>query len=115
MSDSQNRKRKKVIQVWLTEEEKADIEGNASDSGMSASRYLRTLGLGHVPPSKLDQKNIVELAKINGDQGRLGGLLKMWLTNEERQEAAISKQVRQLIELIEQSQLELLKSVRGLR
>jgi hypothetical protein len=27
---------------------------------------------------------VLELAKINGDLGRLGGLLKMWLTNQNR-------------------------------
>ncbi|BAU77419.1 hypothetical protein ppKF707_1515 [Metapseudomonas furukawaii] len=32
----------------------------------------------------LDQQAVVEMSKVNGDIGRLGGLLKMWLTNDER-------------------------------
>jgi hypothetical protein len=31
--------------------------------------------------SILDQNSIADLAKVNADQGRLGGLLKLWLTN----------------------------------
>ena len=32
----------------------------------------------------LDQESILELARINGDLGRLGGLLKLWLTHQDR-------------------------------
>ena len=34
--------------------------------------------------SILDQNSIADLAKVNADQGRLGGLLKLWLTNDEK-------------------------------
>lgn len=114
MSDSQNRKRSKALRVWVTEEEKTDIENAAADCSTSVSSYLRSLGLGYTPPSKIDKKHILELAKINGDQGRLGGLLKMWLTNEERQDEVISGHVRLLIEQITEAQKELLKVVKKL-
>jgi hypothetical protein len=32
----------------------------------------------------VDHKQVEELARINGDLGRLGGLLKLWLTNDAR-------------------------------
>ena len=47
---------------------------------MSTSAYLRQVGLGMPIKSILDQNSIADLAKVNADQGRLGGLLKLWLT-----------------------------------
>ncbi len=114
MSDSQNRVRKKSIKVWVTDDEKTAIEDNAGDCSMSASSFLRGLGLGYIPPSKVDKKHVLELAKINGDLGRLGGLLKMWLTNEERQEEIIGGQVRSIIEQIGEAQNELLEVAKRL-
>jgi hypothetical protein len=45
------------------------------------SAYLRTAGLCHPIRSTFDHAAVMELAKVNGDQGRLGGLLKLWLTD----------------------------------
>ena len=97
------------LRVVVNEDEKSEISEAASDCGASVSSYLRTLGLGYVPPSKIDKDHILELAKVNGDQGRLGGLLRMWLTNEERQEESVSAQVRQVLEQIEEVQRLLLE------
>lgn len=50
------RERTKVIQIRLTEKEKADILRKAKKSKMSASAYLRQLAKGHSPkeyPSQL--------------------------------------------------------------
>jgi hypothetical protein len=80
-------KRKKLprISVWFTEEEeREEVKRAASAHGKTASGYLRALGLGYPVRSTLDQKAILELVKIAGDQGRLGGLLKLWLTNPEK-------------------------------
>ena len=39
----------------------------------------------HYKPKTIFDADIgLELVRINGDLGRLGGLLKMWLTNDER-------------------------------
>ena len=32
----------------------------------------------------LDYRCVEDLARVNGDLGRMGGLLKLWLTNDER-------------------------------
>ena len=72
------------IKVWLLPSEKAAIQAKASAHTLSDSAYLRTLGLDMPIKSTVDQAAILELAKINGDLGRLGGLLKMWLTNQDR-------------------------------
>lgn len=111
MSNSQKRQRGKALRVWVKPKEKVDIEGAANDCSLSVSTYLRSLGLGYVPPSKIDKTHILALAKVNGDQGRLGGLLKMWLTNEERQEEALSAQVRTVLEQIDEVQRLLMERV----
>jgi hypothetical protein len=80
----ETRKGNTPIKVWVTPGEKQAIETNAKNCGMSTSAYLRKVGLGMPIKSILDQNSIADLAKVNADQGRLGGLLKLWLTNDEK-------------------------------
>ena len=54
----------------------------AAAAGLSVSANLRNLGLGVKPHSTLDHQAVLSLMKVNADQGRLGGLLKLWLTRE---------------------------------
>ena len=72
---------KNPFRVWVTPAERAKIERLAGETGLSASAYLRALGLGYQPQSALDAQHIRELLKLGGDMGRLGGLLKMWLVD----------------------------------
>ena len=48
------------------------------------STYLLNVGIGYQIKGIVDNNEVEKLAKINGDLGRLGGLLKLWLTNDER-------------------------------
>jgi len=73
---------KKPFYVWVTPEERATIKRLAATTSMSASAYLRTLGLGYQPKSTLDAQHVFELLKLGGDLGRLGGLLKLWLVEQ---------------------------------
>jgi len=114
------RKETTPINVWVTPGEKAQIDALARQTGHSMSSLLRCLGMGHQPPSILDSKMILELAKINGDQGRLGGLLKMWLTNDERFAGFDGVQMRRTIEVVlsriqqtQQAMLDLVIKVQG--
>lgn len=84
------------IKVYCLENERHAIEGNATSAGMSASHFLRTVGAGYPVRSILDQKAVQELARVNADQGRLGGLLKALLTNEERFDGYTGQQLQQL-------------------
>ena len=45
-----------------------------------------------------------ELARINGDLGRLGGLLKLWLTNDARTAEFGEATIRALLSKIEATQ-----------
>jgi len=77
------RRESSPVKVWVTQEEKAQIAEKASAHSMSASHYLRALGLAFPIQSTVDQRAVLDLLKINADLGRLGGLIKMWLTSNE--------------------------------
>ena len=76
------------VKVWVTAAEKAAIGEKAGAHSMSASAYLRSLGLALPIQSTIDQRAVLELLKINADLGRLGGLIKMWLTSNENFQSA---------------------------
>lgn len=95
----ESRNRKLPLKVFVTDAERARIEERASASGLSVSAYLRAAGLGHPIRSVLDHGAVLELAKLNGDQGRLGGLLKLWLANRPGRDVAESE-VRRLLDRI---------------
>jgi hypothetical protein len=75
-----------TFKVYVTPEEKARIAANAKASRLSMSAYARTLALGGNAASSLDMDGLNKLIKMSADLGRLGGLLKMFLTNDERLE-----------------------------
>lgn len=78
------RKGSPAIKVRVLPDEKATIEALAQSVGLSTSSYLRLVGLGYQPRSVLDLEQVRELVRINGDLGRLGGLLKLWLSDDAR-------------------------------
>jgi len=74
------------MQFRVTPEEEEAILRNSEACKMDCSDYLRTLGTGFIPASKLDQESIKDLCKAAGDLGRLGGLLKLWITEKRDRE-----------------------------
>ena len=81
-SQRQTLKTARCLRVPVLDEDEAIIKSNAKSFGLSTAEYLRRVGRGCTLPSMLDLQAVSELAKINADQGRLGGLLKLWLTDE---------------------------------
>lgn len=75
------RPRGKPIKVWVTDEERALIADRAQQSGMSLSAYLRAAGLNHPIKSVYDLRAVRDMSKVNGDLGRVAGLLKLWLAD----------------------------------
>jgi hypothetical protein len=61
------RKESTPIKVWVTPEEKAAIATKADAHSLSASSYLRRLGLAMPLQSTIDQRAILDLVKINAD------------------------------------------------
>lgn len=76
--------RRIVLKTLVTPEEKSRIAANAGICGMSMSAYVRTLATGRDPKPAADLSGLAEVFKIHADLGRLGGLMKMLLTNDER-------------------------------
>jgi hypothetical protein len=87
------------MKVFVTDDERARIEERAKVTGMSVSAYLRTAGLRHPIKSVLDHAAVMDLARVNGDLGRLGGLMKLWLV-EQPGRGAPEIDVRRLLERI---------------
>lgn len=85
--DAPARRRGKPIEVWVTDDEKERITERAKEAGLSRSGYLRALGLNTQIRSVVDLAAVTDLAKVNGDLGRVAGLLKLWLA-ETRGEGA---------------------------
>ncbi|AJE23497.1 MULTISPECIES: conjugal transfer transcriptional regulator TraJ [Azotobacter] len=84
MSEKKTTRKDIHLRVPVLPEEKAAIEDKARAAGKSVAAYMRAVGLGYEVGSVIDAELVGELSKINADQGRLGGLLKLWLTNDER-------------------------------
>ena len=70
------------LRVPVLPEQEQIIKAKARAVNLSVASYLRDLGLGFEPPSTLDCEAVSALAKVNADQGRVGGLLKLWLTDD---------------------------------
>ena len=94
------------MKVFVTDAERARIEERAKIAGLSVSAYLRAAGLNQPIRSVLDHDAVRDLAKVNGDQGRLGGLLKLWLI-ERAGQGAPAIEVRRLLDRIGEVQAQL--------
>jgi hypothetical protein len=101
-----SRDRNRPLRVLVSECERAEIETRAAATGLSVSAYLRNLGLGFQPHSTLDQEAILALLKVNADQGRLGGLFKLWLSGQSASSGE-TMEIRELLVATEESQLKL--------
>ncbi|MBZ0067853.1 MAG: conjugal transfer transcriptional regulator TraJ [Thiobacillus sp.] len=107
MSDNKKpatRKASPPIKVYCLPEERARIEANAEAAGLSLSAYLLAVGQGYAVQGVMDYEKVRELAAINGDLGRLGGLLKLWLTDDIRTAHFGESTIRALLGRIERTQ-----------
>jgi len=78
------RKAGRHLRVPVLSGEEAQIKQLAASTGLSVASYLRNVGLGYQVRGIVDNKQVEELARLNGDLGRLGGLLKLWLIDDAR-------------------------------
>ena len=101
------RRRRHHLRVPVFPEEKEIIRQQAKAAGFSMARYLREVGQGYKISGFMDYEKVLELFRINGDLGRLGGLLKLWLSNDERAAQYGSTTIQSLLLKIEQTQEEM--------
>lgn len=91
------RRRTPPVKVWANPVERPTLAATAASVGLSASAYLRRLGLGYQPRTIVDTLEAQKLLKAAADAGRIGGLLKMWLTDDQRLAAFAPADMRPMI------------------
>ncbi|MBA3754913.1 MAG: conjugal transfer transcriptional regulator TraJ [Nitrosomonas sp.] len=101
------RKYKLHLRVPVDAEEDKLIKEGASECGISVSHYLKMLGIGYQPKSIVDNYQVKELAKINGDLGRLGGLLKLWLSDDKKAAGFDRAMIVRLLRDMEKTRVEM--------
>ena len=73
--------KKHVLKTYLTQEEYEQIRKSANKTGLSLSTFSKRVCLGFSVPSLEYQEARIELRRLKGDLGRLGGLVKQALAN----------------------------------
>jgi hypothetical protein len=100
------------LRVPVLPEEATEIRRLAAAAGLPVAAYLRNVGLGYRLHGKLDHLRVEELARINGDLGRLGGLLKLWLTDDPRTAKFGESTILAVLSKIEDTQQEMQRIMR---
>lgn len=72
--------KRRFIKTYLSEDEYQAITREARKAGLSNSKYVKRVCLPHEVRSVVDQRAVLALLQCKGDLGRLGGLLKMHLS-----------------------------------
>lgn len=73
--------KKHVLKTYLTTEEFGEIQTSASRAGLSLSTFSKKVCLGFAVPSLEHHEARLELRRLKGDLGRLGGLVKQALAH----------------------------------
>jgi hypothetical protein len=102
----------KHLRVPVLPDEEEQIKRQARAAGLAVAAYLRSVGLGYEIRGILDYQRVDDLAKVNADLGRAGGLLKLWLTNDERLRRFSPEQIRDVLTKIEANQDALRKVIK---
>lgn len=90
------RPRGQRIEVWVNNDEKAELADRAAQSGLSLSAYMKAAGLNAPIRARVDLSAVADLVRVNGDLGRVAGLLKLWLA-EKRGQGARPVDVEQMM------------------
>jgi hypothetical protein len=94
-----------VIPIRVTAAEKSRLLELAGAHGLKLSEYMRQAGLVQEITSRTEVETVLQLARINADQARLGNLLKLAIDRENNVE------VERLIAEIRQTQQQLKDAV----
>ncbi len=97
--------KKEKIEIRVTPDEKKRLKELAQAHGLKLSEYMRQAGLIQEITSRTEVETVLQLARINADQARLGNMLKLAIDMEN------SVEVEQLIAEIRQTQCELKDAV----
>lgn len=114
MKNGRTRKDSPVVKVYCLPDERAQLQANAAAARMSVSSYILNVALCYQVPGGQDHQCAADLIRVCGDQGRLAGLFKLWLTNEERVAMVGEARLREVLEKIETTREELRAMIRAL-
>lgn len=113
MSTMNPNERTRAIRVYVNNQEHQQIEQHSGALSMSASTYLRQLGLNCKPRPITDLEAMRKLTQLHGDMGRLGGLLKLTIV-EFRNHKISPTEARAILHRIEENRRELAYTMRRL-
>ncbi len=113
MKNSCTRKDSPAVKVYCLPDERVQLQANAAAARMSVSNYMLHVGLGYRVRAVQDHRYVAELIRVNSDLGRLGGLFKLWLTNEERTAMVGESKIRAMLGKVEATQDELRSVIRS--
>lgn len=92
-STEKKREVSSIISVrFSTEEEKKHVESAARKAGFGtekqsgASSYMKSVVMGYNPPSVFDQEVIIEVCRLHGMIGKIGGLMKLAISENKGSE-----------------------------
>lgn len=108
------RKNGRHLRVPVLPNEEIQIKSNAANAGLSIAEYLRRVSLGFQIQSAIDKDYVLQLSKINADLGRLGGLLRLWITHDKRAAHFDLKTIQTLLFRIKTTQDAMLDVVKKL-
>ena len=107
--------RNKHLRVPVSAAEEQAIKSKARDTGLSVAKFMREISLGYTVKSVIDHQQVEKLLKVNGDLGRVGGLLKMWLTNDVRIKITSKAEIEETLFSIRTTQNKMLSAILDLR
>jgi len=113
---SETRRRSELIQVRATKKEKREIGKRAENCASgTTSNYLRSLGLGVGLKTKADLDVAHQLIKLSADMGRVGGLIKLFISERKgRTSAADFDVMNYYIKRLELIREEIAKAIKKL-
>jgi hypothetical protein len=114
MESSRTRKDSPAVKVYCLPDERTQLQANATAARMSMSNYMLRVGLGYGVRGVQDHRYVADLIRVSGNLGRLDGLFKLWLTNEERTAMVGKSRLRAVLGKIEATQDELRTVIREL-
>ena len=91
---------RKRYYVFMFKHEHDVVEAKAKMVRHTFSSYLRSLGMGYSPPSRVDNDRVIELMSVNADLARLGNLLKLWLSDDEKARGFSREQIQSLLDVL---------------
>ena len=88
--------RNKAITTYLTAEEYENVKTWAERTCLTLSTFMRRVCQGQPVKSMEPQINRMELRRLRGDLGRLGGLFKLYLAENKGPEHELRRLLREI-------------------